>query len=914
MADEAPGGSPDQPAPSAAGQSPAGWSPPDPVVIPDPVVAPGAAPGPVPVTGTPATASGFGPVPVTSATASGFGTVPASVPAAPGGGILVPGVTWTGPGERQPELPHRRGWRRWLPLAAVIGFIAVCAIAMLVFLGYSFGIAGLVIGLVAAILPVPILVGCFLWLDRYEPEPTRYLVFCFAWGAAVATAVALAVNTGLAWVFEQAHLPEALVAVLVAPFIEESMKALGPILLLWKRRREWSGITDGIVYCGISAIGFAMVENVLYLGGHGYAAGADQYGPATGIQNVFLIFIVRIVFTGFAHPLFTSMSGIGLGISSRSPDRRVRWLAPIAGLLLAMMLHGTFNLLPTLSVATGQPLIMLYGYIGFMVPLFFAMVGIAVALRGWEGRLSERILPYYVRAGWLSPPEVGALGSLGRRHSARRWARRVAGVPGFKAMREFQFAATQLALLRDGMQRGLDRRPEDVQHAGDEERRLLEAITAYRSTFVGRDPQTPQALWDGDGYRIAFPDGVTRTVPAPEEPVVPVPVRLAPPVPVGAGWGAAPFGASAPPYGPPPYAAPTGYAVSGGYAAPSGYPAPGGYAAPGGYGAPGGYAPPSGYGSQGGYVPGGHVPGGYGPPAGYGAPGGPASPGIGAYGGVPAPAPTSGAIQPGYGTSGANVPPGYDGPVFGAPASGSPAYGGPATGGPAYGGPASGGPAYGGPAPGGPASGGPAYGAPVYGVPGSGGPAYGGPAYGGPASGGPASGGPAYGAPVYGGPASGGPAYGAPGYSGPAYGAPGYSGSGHGAPGHGSDAVHGAQPGHAPFPTSGLPGPAAPPHTGGPAGSAEPDIGAQPTFGAQPTYGASPAYGAQPKHGALPGSDFRPGGEGESAPGPHASRGEAPTAGSAPEFTAAPTPSADDPAQTAEPSSEAGADGSQPKS
>ena len=57
-----------------------------------------------------------------------------------------------------------------------------------------------------------------------------------------------------------------------------------------------------------------MVENILYLGGHGYAAGADQYGPATGIQNVFAIFIVRILFTGFAHPLFTSMTGIGLGI------------------------------------------------------------------------------------------------------------------------------------------------------------------------------------------------------------------------------------------------------------------------------------------------------------------------------------------------------------------------------------------------------------------------------------------------------------------------------------------------------------------------------------------------------------------------------------------------------------------------
>jgi RsiW-degrading membrane proteinase PrsW (M82 family) len=449
-------------------------------------------------------------------------------------------------------LVRKSGWRRWLPLALVISGIAACAVTMLVILGFNNGIVGLVVGLGAAILPVPVLVGCFLWLDRYEPEPSRYLIFCFAWGAAVATLVALGVNESASWLFDRLGLPDALVAVLIAPFVEESMKALGPILLLSRRRREWSGITDGIVYCGLSAVGFAMVENVLYIGGHGggYAAGADQYGPATGIQNVLLIFIVRILFTGFAHPLFTSMTGIGLGVSSRAGDRRVRWLAPIAGLLLAMILHGTFNLLPTLAVATGNTAIMLYGYLGFMVPFFFTAVGFAIALRAWEGRLSERILPFYVRTGWFSPPEVAALGSLGRRASAQQWAKRVAGPAGGRAMRGFQSAATRLALLRDGMQRGLNRRTPDMQYALDEEMRLLNSIGGYRSMFVGRDPQMPQAFWDGTSYQIAFPDGVTRNVAAPEEPVVPVPVRLPPPPPP-VPWGGYPGQGVVPGYGPP---------------------------------------------------------------------------------------------------------------------------------------------------------------------------------------------------------------------------------------------------------------------------------------------------------------------------------------------------------------------------
>jgi protease PrsW len=546
---------------------------------------------------------------------------------------------------------------------------------MLLFLGVNIGLTGLIIGLTAAVLPVPLLVASFLWLDRYEPEPIRYLAFCFAWGAAIATAVALGVNTGASVLFDKLGLPDALVAVLVAPFIEELMKAAGPLLLFWRRRAEWSGITDGIVYCGLSALGFAMVENVLYLGEHGYAAGVEEYGPATGLQNLFAIFIVRILFTGFAHPLFTAMTGIGLGIAARSGDRRVRWLAPIAGLLLAMILHGTFNLLPTLSVSLAQPLIMLYGYLGFMVPLFFAVVGFAIALRSWEGRLTERILPFYVNTGWFSPPEVAALGSLGRRYSARQWARRVSGDGGQKAMRSFQFASTQLALLRDGMNRGLDRKPQDVDRATAEEQRLLHEILEYRAAFTARDPQAPQAFWDGRNYQIAFPDGVTRTVPPPAEPVVPVPIKIQPPAYAYGGYGAAPGYPGYPQSAPPAYAQPPGYPQAPGYAqtpnygqpptyAPTpGYPQPSSYGqAPGygqtpDYGQTPGYAQPPGYGQTPGH---GQTPG-YAQPPGYGqAPGPGQAPGYGqtpdytrppapGYGAQPEYAPRPGyAAQPGH--------------------------------------------------------------------------------------------------------------------------------------------------------------------------------------------------------------------------------------------------------------------------
>jgi RsiW-degrading membrane proteinase PrsW (M82 family) len=408
----------------------------------------------------------------------------------------------------------------------VVLVIAGAGVAMLAVLGNRTGSpTALAVGVGAAIIPVPVLVACFFWLDRYEPEPVRYLVFCLAWGACVATLVAYVVNTEVAGLLKHHGLPVSLVAVLGAPLIEESMKAAGPFLLFWRRRRDFSGVVDGIVYCGLSATGFAMVENILYIGGLGYASGAGKGGVAGGIANVIALFIARIVLSGFAHPLFTSMTGIGLGVSARSRSRTVRALAPVAGLLAAMTLHGSWNLMSTLAAETGKALVLLYGYFAVMMPIFLGMVCVALYLRSWEGSLTQRILPEYVRAGWFTPAEVASLATMGRRLSARAWARRVAGEPGEKAMRAYQFAATQLALLRDGLRRGLATRPEDLAGTLADERRLLDAIVGYRTVFA-RDPMAPPVTWDGSRYQVSFPDGWVRAIEPPEQPVVPLPVIL----------------------------------------------------------------------------------------------------------------------------------------------------------------------------------------------------------------------------------------------------------------------------------------------------------------------------------------------------------------------------------------------------
>src|SRR5262249_23853017 len=158
--------------------------------------------------------------------------------------------------------------------------------------------------------------------------------------------------------------------------------------------------------------------------------------------------------------------------------------------------------------------------------IFLGMVGLVLWVRSWEGRLAERVLPVYAGAGWFSPPEVVALGTLGRRLSARTWARRVAGDAGHSAMKSYQYAATRLALLPDGLNGGLYWNQLDFEAALAEERRLLDEIDRYRTVFTGRDPLTPRAWWTAGSYQIQFPDGVVRVVAEPPAPVVPVPIPM----------------------------------------------------------------------------------------------------------------------------------------------------------------------------------------------------------------------------------------------------------------------------------------------------------------------------------------------------------------------------------------------------
>lgn len=434
--------------------------------------------------------------------------------------------------------------RRILLLAAVLVPPALGAVSLGFVIHFSLSAAAIAAGVAAAILPVPLLAGCLLWLGRNNPRPFRYLLFCFGWGALVATGISVWVNTGVGMLLQAQDIEsfagwdrpgqdvvswaDFFTAVGSAPIIEELTKALAPLAIFWFRRRHFTGILDGIIYCGMAGLGFAMVENILYLG-RGFDEGESLFGASGAFLITGMTFVMRILISGFAHPLFSSMIGIGLGLSRRRGPGVGKWFIPLVMVLAAMVLHSLWNLIASLGID-----ILLAGYLAVMMPVFFTVVGIALWLRAGDARLSVTALADYVDAGLLTPPELAALATFRRRSSARLWAKRVAGDPGMKAMREFQRLATRLAVLRDGTARGFNRPEPAIEHS------LLQRILAAREVFARADPAMPQATWDGHYYQIRFPDGSIRQVNPPPQPVMPIPIMppgVPRPVPIAPGQG-----------------------------------------------------------------------------------------------------------------------------------------------------------------------------------------------------------------------------------------------------------------------------------------------------------------------------------------------------------------------------------------
>lgn len=324
-----------------------------------------------------------------------------------------------------------------------LGLLGTASIALggllLSWVNRDLGADPLAIGLGLAILPIPIYVGLALWIDRYEPEPPTMLVGAFLWGSCIATIFAsMANHSSFYWFYIQLQnngLAHDLVTMVGAPVSEEGLKAAGLLFLYAIKSKEFDGVVDGVIYAVMIALGFSMMENVLYYA-RAFATGGNEKAD--------LVFVLRGVVSPFAHPLFTSMTGIGLGWACENPKAEFRWFAPLGGLVLAMFLHFLWNF-----GATIDGVLWMLIYVAIMLP---CLVGVGVTLSRALGREGQWLKSYLAKD--LSFLELDAVCSIWGRIKFSLGHLRKGGPRDWWRSEQYLQVASQLAFARRRIEHG----------------------------------------------------------------------------------------------------------------------------------------------------------------------------------------------------------------------------------------------------------------------------------------------------------------------------------------------------------------------------------------------------------------------------------------------------------------------------
>ncbi len=361
-----------------------------------------------------------------------------------------------------PPAPTALLRERWSPMgvvATVVLGLGAALIAVLVLISAGPGTT-LLITLLAAV-SFPLLIAICFWLDRYEPEPSRYRLAALGWGAVIAVGFSLLTER---FFFSLPGTTDFIDTAIGAPVLEELAKGLFLAAVVIFRRAQLHGVLDGIVYAALTGIGFAFVEDIFYYLG----AGPEVAG----------VFILRGIMGPFAHPLFTSAIGIGVGIAVTTTKPALRLMAPILGYVLAVAMHGVWNG-STFWGGDG----FFSAYLVVMLPLLAIVFALAVWARSREGKLLTAALTEVAAMGWIRPEETRWISRLGDRMSARAYAKRLGGRPARRALRVYQQTMIEIAFLHHRYLTG--NAPRDI---GERMPQLLAHAAALRPYVIVPPP------------------------------------------------------------------------------------------------------------------------------------------------------------------------------------------------------------------------------------------------------------------------------------------------------------------------------------------------------------------------------------------------------------------------------------------
>jgi RsiW-degrading membrane proteinase PrsW (M82 family) len=180
--------------------------------------------------------------------------------------------------------------------------------------------------LMLAIAPGVAISAYIIFKDEYNREPRKHLIISFLLGA-LSIIPAMLLELPITFTeqnsFFQSTLGNGLKAYLMVALPEEACK----YFMLKKyayRQPEYDEPFDGIVYAVMVGMGFATVENIMYV---------YEYGVATGVVRMFLAVP--------AHATFAIIMGYFMGKAKFSQERETYLL--LAGLFWAVVFHGSYD-------------------------------------------------------------------------------------------------------------------------------------------------------------------------------------------------------------------------------------------------------------------------------------------------------------------------------------------------------------------------------------------------------------------------------------------------------------------------------------------------------------------------------------------------------------------------------------------
>ena len=345
-----------------------------------------------------------------------------------------------------------------LMLVGVLGFLQASGPIVTVFIA------------ILCIVPLAIVVSALLFIDRFEPEPLGMKLAALAWGGGVSIFFGIMGNEYVQYsVTEQTgdEVQGIIFSVVVgAPVVEELLKGLGVLVIVWARRTHISSAIDGLVYAGFAACGFLVVEDFTY-----FVRAVLTDG------NLGQMFFQRVVMGVFGHVMYTSCMGWATGWAvTRARSAAAGCGAVALGWFTGMLLHATWN--GTAVLSGGDDEMFDTFYIFIHVPLFLLwFLFIALAMKRERRDAAAGLMPY-VAQGWIVPSEIQMVCDPRSRRAALAWASN-GGPLAKKAMKQFMYALATLGLHQVVMK---NRGPEQARI--EESRELAKEATSQRKIFM----------------------------------------------------------------------------------------------------------------------------------------------------------------------------------------------------------------------------------------------------------------------------------------------------------------------------------------------------------------------------------------------------------------------------------------------